>query len=184
MRARPASTSVPRAVVLRDECRLLLAGASRGLPVQTARSALSLAVARRWRCQRLLKWAHASDAALLPSQAHHGETFLSETDTEVIPKLCNYFYKQAEPKPSLVQARKPGGCLPVRPCALVRGADVACGLDSAARHSGSSSGMQMGEGATATIPLIYRPACLASKAGCGRGAPLHASASCARTSSR
>lgn len=41
--------------------------------------------------------------ALKDSLKLHGETFITETDTEVIPKLCNYCYKLENPKPSLVQ---------------------------------------------------------------------------------
>lgn len=32
------------------------------------------------------------------AQIKHGEVFVSETDTEVIPKLCNYIYNSTQEK--------------------------------------------------------------------------------------
>lgn len=38
------------------------------------------------------------DVAAAPSQIKHGETFVSETDTEVIPKLCKFVYERLTEK--------------------------------------------------------------------------------------
>ncbi len=40
-------------------------------------------------------------------QISHGEEFLSETDTEVIPKLCKYVYRGLTERVSLSQVRQP-----------------------------------------------------------------------------
>lgn len=52
-----------------------------------------------------------SDPALL--QMKEGETFESETDTEVIPKLCNFLYKrlpESIPFPQVRERPRPVGC--------------------------------------------------------------------------
>lgn len=43
--------------------------------------------------------------ALNVLQISHGETFLSETDTEVIPKLCKYVYNNLTEHVTLSQVR-------------------------------------------------------------------------------
>ena len=39
------------------------------------------------------------------AQIKRGEVFISETDTEVIPKLCNYVYKSTQEKLSFYEVR-------------------------------------------------------------------------------
>ena len=40
----------------------------------------------------------ASEQSCVHVQIKRGEVFISETDTEVIPKLCNYVYKSTQEK--------------------------------------------------------------------------------------
>lgn len=54
-----------------------------------------LSCKRGWLCAALLL------------QISHGETFLSETDTEVIPKLCKYVYNNLTERVSLSMVSYP-----------------------------------------------------------------------------
>ena len=55
-------------------------------------------------CAPGAKWAHACTCC---AQIKQGEVFRSDTDTEVIPKLCNYIYLHSPERLPFNEVRYP-----------------------------------------------------------------------------